>query len=87
MTVHNEWNKMMRQRQMCVYDELAAILQFHRFRISGAEWLIGKLPQILHTLTNAHIHTCMIHRTAEASDKQKLTEKGETQRQKKWQIR
>lgn len=62
---------------------LAAILQFHRFRISGAEWLIGKLPQNqTHTPTNSYIYMSNVH-TAEFNDEKKNDEKRETKHQKK----
>lgn len=36
----------------------AAILEFHRIRISGAKWLVGKLPATLYTLMHFMI-ACM----------------------------
>lgn len=65
---------------------LAAILQFHRFRISGAEWLIGKLPQNqTHTPTNPYIYMSNVH-TAEFNDEKKKMMKKERQNIKKRNI-
>lgn len=56
----------------------------HRFRISGAVWLIGKLPQITHTLTHAHIYTypsdCRSQRwrTTKKTDKISIKQKKDT---------